>query len=73
MPIQKAATPKELHRLSSYAIEAGDLALLRGEWQLKGTGPDGRSLETAGNDIEVARRQADGTWRFVIDHAFGAS
>lgn len=58
---------------SSYVIEAGDIALLRGEWQLSGTGPDGRNFENTGRDIEVARRQADGSWRFVIDHAFGAS
>jgi ketosteroid isomerase-like protein len=58
---------------SSYVIEVGDVALLRGEWHLNGIGPDGRGFETSGRDIEVARRQSDGTWRFVIDHAFGAS
>lgn len=53
-------------------IQTGDLALLRGEWQMKGTGPDGKPVEIAHNSSEVVRRQSDGTWRYVIDHPFGA-
>ena len=54
------------------AIQVGDLALLRGEWQMKGTNPDGEPIEIGHKSSEVVRRQADGTWRFVIDHPFGA-
>ena len=53
-------------------IQAGGLALLRGEWQMKGTGPDGKPVEIAHKSSEVVRRQDDGTWRYVIDHPFGA-
>ena len=53
-------------------VEAGDLALLRSRWTLRGTGPDGQPLEMAGAGAEVVRRQADGSWRFVIDHPFAA-
>ena len=55
-----------------YAFEAGDTALLRSHWSVVGTGPDGKVLEMQGNGVEVLRRQSDGTWRFIIDHPFGA-
>jgi ketosteroid isomerase-like protein len=53
-------------------VEAGELALLRSRWTLRGTGPDGQPVELAGAGAEVMRRQADGSWRFVIDHPFAA-
>ena len=52
-------------------IPAGDVALLHGSWILSGTGPDGSAVELAGRNTEVVRRQADGSWRFVIDNPFG--
>ncbi len=55
-----------------YEFEAGDTALLRSHWSVVGTGPDGKVLEMQGNGVEVLRRQSDGTWRFIIDHPFGA-
>lgn len=48
-------------------VEAGEIALLRGNWRLNGTGPDGSPVEMQGNSAEVARRQRDGRWLFVID------
>ena len=58
---------------TTFAIKSGDVALLRGEWTLNGTGPDGAAIEMNGKNVEVARRQSDGTWLFAIDHPFGAS
>jgi len=55
-----------------YAFEAGDTALLRSHWRVVGIGPDGKMLEMQGNGVEVLQRQSDGTWRFIIDHPFGA-
>jgi uncharacterized protein (TIGR02246 family) len=52
-------------------IEAGDLALLYGDWALSGTGPDGSPVSMSGRNNEVARRQADGSWLFAIDNPFG--
>jgi ketosteroid isomerase-like protein len=57
---------------TTYCVESGDTALLCGKWQLSGNGPDGSAVEMRGNSIEVVRRQNDGSWRFVIDHPFGA-
>ena len=55
-----------------YAVQAGDLALLRGQWCLSGTGSDEKPIEMKGNNVEVARRQSSGEWLFVVDHPFGA-
>ena len=49
----------------------GDLAYLSNTWSLNGTGPDGNSVVLGATTAEVARRQADGTWRYVIDNALG--
>jgi ketosteroid isomerase-like protein len=55
-----------------YVLEAGDTAVLSGQWKLTGRGPDGTAMEMTGRSVEVLRRQADGTWLFVLDHPFGA-
>jgi ketosteroid isomerase-like protein len=51
-------------------IPAGDLALLHAEWTLDGTGPDGNPVSLAARSSEVVRRQADGTWRYIIDNPY---
>lgn len=53
-------------------VPAGDVALLHGNWLLSGTGPDGSPVELAGLNTEVVRRQADGSWLFLIDNPFSA-
>jgi uncharacterized protein (TIGR02246 family) len=53
------------------ALESGDLALLFSRWTLTGTGPDGTELSLSGQTSDVVRRQADGSWLFVIDNPFG--
>ncbi len=50
----------------------GNLAMLRGTWRATGKGPDGKPVTSTGNNVEVVRRQPDGTWLFVIDHPRGA-
>jgi ketosteroid isomerase-like protein len=52
-------------------LEADDLALVCGVWSFNGTGPDGEPVQLAANNADVLRRQADGTWRFVIDNPWG--
>lgn len=53
-------------------VRADDIALLRSAWRLTGTGPDGSPFQMAHEATDVARRQPDGSWKFVIDHPFGA-
>ena len=54
-----------------WCMEVGELALLRGEWRLEGTAADGSQVELSSRTAEVVRRQEDGSWLYVLDHAFG--
>jgi ketosteroid isomerase-like protein len=56
---------------SKTLVEAGDIALTASRWRLAGTGPDGNPVNMNGESAEVCRRQADGTWRLVIDEPWG--
>jgi ketosteroid isomerase-like protein len=51
-----------------FAVEVGDVALLRVDWTFTCEG-----RVTRASASEVARRQPDGSWRYVIDHPYGAS
>ena len=52
-------------------LEVSNLALVVGEWSFAGTGPDGEPVKLAAENADVLRRQADGSWRFVIDNPWG--
>ena len=52
-------------------LEVDDLALVIGVWSFDGTGPDGAPVRLEARNADVLRRQADGTWRFVIDNPWG--
>lgn len=53
-------------------LQVGDLAYLSNRWSLSGgTMPDGSPAELGAITAEVARRQPDGTWLYVIDNAWG--
>ena len=42
-------------------VEAGDIALIHNYWTMSGA---------SGHAVEVARRQGDGSWLYVIDDPF---
>lgn len=52
-------------------LEASDLALVTTVWSFTGTGPDGEPVALAAKSADVLRRQADGSWRMVIDNPWG--
>lgn len=53
-------------------VTVGELAYLSNTWSLEGArGPDGGPLPLGATTAEVARRQPDGSWRYVIDNAWG--
>jgi uncharacterized protein (TIGR02246 family) len=52
-------------------VRVGDVAYLANRWSLTGgTMPDGSPAELGAATAEVARRQPDGTWLYVIDNAW---
>jgi len=53
----------------SVAFEVDDIALVH--WSWTATHRDG--ITTNGTSAEVLRRQADSTWRFVIDNSDGSA
>jgi uncharacterized protein (TIGR02246 family) len=54
-------------------LEVDDLALVVGVWSFDGTGPEGEPVRLEARNADVLRRQADGTWRFVIDNPWGTA
>lgn len=51
----------------------GDTALLVVDWVIDGSRPDGERVRIEGTATDVARRGADGVWRYVIDNPFGTA
>ena len=51
-----------------YCLQTNGLAVGRSEWNIT----DGDDVKVSAKGIEVMKQQADGTWKIVIDHAFGA-
>ena len=50
--------------------QTDDVALCTANWHLTGTGPEG-PVDMNGQSVEVARKQSDGSWLFIMDNPFG--
>lgn len=61
--------PGTMTSVNNFCVVHGDLAMLRADFILR----DGDNVIVQGSTAELVRRQADGTWLYVIDHAAGAS
>jgi uncharacterized protein (TIGR02246 family) len=48
-------------------VEGETFALTHARWELVGTGDDGAPVELSGRGTLVSRREADGTWRIILD------
>jgi ketosteroid isomerase-like protein len=53
----------------SVVFEAGDIALVHWSWTVS----HGNGTSTEGVSAEVLRRQADGSWKFIIDNSDGSA
>lgn len=51
-----------------YCLQTGSVAVGRSEWSIT----DGDEVKVSAKGIEVMTEQPDGTWKILIDHAFGA-
>ena len=67
---QLLQVPGRMISRNHFCIVHGDLALLRADWELAA---DDGAIVASGSSAELVRRQADGRWLYVIDHAVGAS
>ena len=61
------ASGRTFRHESQVVHQSGDIAVLDCKSTVIDTAADGTVSEHEGNSIEIVRRQADGTWRFVID------
>jgi len=65
---QFAAMKPNLRMSIRQVVHGGDdIAVIYNDWQLTLIGPDGKAIEDQGKACEIVRRQADGTWKFVVD------
>jgi uncharacterized protein (TIGR02246 family) len=51
-----------------YCLQTGDVAVGRSEWSIT----DGSEVKVSAKGVELMKQQPDGTWKVLIDHAFGA-
>ena len=63
----------QLSSSDSRAVVAGDIALLSNRWRMTLGASDGDRAGFERTSIEVARRQPDGSWRYVIDDPASAA
>jgi ketosteroid isomerase-like protein len=60
-----------LEAKARHVFVAGDIAQIEVDWSIDGTGPDGEHVHLEGSACDIARRGADGRWRYLIDNALG--
>ena len=65
-----ALRPQITMHVTHVVTGGGDVAALYNDWRATATGLDGTRVELAARATEIVRRQADGTWRFVIDDPY---
>ncbi|MFJ8477554.1 YybH family protein [Kitasatospora sp. NPDC094011] len=58
---------------SRHALVAADTALLVTDWTLEVDAPDGTRIAPTGTTANIARRDADGTWRFLLLNPLGTA
>jgi ketosteroid isomerase-like protein len=58
--------------VTHHTTVAGELAMTRSQWLIRGQDKDGNPMEVHHHGMEVHRKLPDGTWVFFIDHPFGA-
>jgi ketosteroid isomerase-like protein len=57
-----------IQMMTRHAVVVDDMALLSNDWHFVGAG-----MELSSRTSEVARRQPDGTWKYVIDHPYAGA
>jgi len=68
---QYVAMKPTIQLATQRVVQVGDTDLLMANWRFHGTATDGGHVLASGTSIEVARRQPDGSWRYLIDLPYG--
>ncbi|TFW15801.1 YybH family protein [Duganella callida] len=63
--------PMAIH--ARHIFVAGDIASLVLDWSITGTTADGTEVNMVATANDIARRGADGCWRYLIDNPFGTA
>ncbi|HFQ9247440.1 TPA: nuclear transport factor 2 family protein [Pseudomonas aeruginosa] len=61
----------QMQIIQRHMFVAGDTASLVLDWSLIGVTPDGHPVHMVATANDIARRGADGYWRYLIDNPFG--
>jgi uncharacterized protein (TIGR02246 family) len=64
---QLLATRPQITPMGSRALIVGDIALMSGDWLMRLPAREGEGTSFESSSTEVARRQHDGSWLYVID------
>ncbi len=64
--VQSIAAQARLTNKPRSTLIGGDTALIIVDWDLEAMLPDGTGISPTGTTTAVARRSADGSWRFAI-------
>jgi uncharacterized protein (TIGR02246 family) len=70
--VQSIAAQAQLTNKLRSTLIARDMALIIVDWDLEAMSPDGTRISPTGTTTAVARRSADGSWRFSILDCQGA-
>ncbi|MFI1103997.1 YybH family protein [Streptomyces melanogenes] len=62
-----------LTNVQRHALVGADTALLVTDWTMEIDGPDGERIAPTGTTANIARRDADGGWRFTLLNPLGTA
>lgn len=71
--VQSIAAQARLTNKPRSTLIGGDTALIIVDWDLEAMLPDGTGISPTGTTTAVARRSADGSWRFAVLNCQGAA
>jgi len=71
--VSSIAAQARLTNKPRFTQVGGDTALSVVDWDLEATLPDGTRISPTGTTTAVARRSADGSWRFAVLNCQGAA
>ena len=69
--VRTVAAQAHLTNKLRFCLTGNDTALIVADWTLEMTAPDGTRVKPTGTTANVARRSADGAWRYTVLNPLG--